>query len=33
MLEEDETFVRAVYGLADGDAPDYDVETMYKALN
>jgi predicted transposase YdaD len=33
MLEEDEAFVRAVYGLADESAPDYDVETIYKALN
>jgi hypothetical protein len=33
MLEEDEAFVRAVYGLADEYAPDYDVETIYKALN
>jgi flagellar biosynthesis/type III secretory pathway protein FliH len=33
MLEEDEAFVQAVYGLADEYAPDYDVETIYKALN
>jgi hypothetical protein len=33
MLEEDEAFVRAVYGLADESTPDYDVETIYKALN
>jgi predicted transposase YdaD len=30
MLEEDETFVRSIYELADEYAPDYDVEAIYE---